>query len=333
MLPGVEEPTVTDVRCTLRADLREALGERAVAAFSIGPDGEAVVFAVEADAIGRVLEKVNAPGGPRFAVSRVRAGYDAWAIRHTGLAYRRRELRDVVVACPLVQPLPDDTWLVVGARCQAGSDGALEPNAFVHGADGAPARAFALGDGIRDVSVTRDGDVWVSYFDEGVFAGDGVTPAVGAPGIVRFDTDGRVRWAFRPPPDGPSIDDCYAMNVTADAVWAYHYSDFPLVRIDGRGAVRSWPSGVQGASAIAVDGDHVVFAGGYDVAWTDITCKVLGETSLGAARGARLRSPTGDDFSSDARLCGRGAELHVLDRGVWSSVRVADVAAVAREGF
>lgn len=220
----------------------------------------------------------------------------------------------------------------MGTRCDAGPDGALEPNAFVPNADGAPARAFVLGDGIRDVFATRDGDLWVSYFDEGVYAGDGVTPAVGAPGIVRFDTDGRMRWAFRPPPDGLSIDDGYAMNVTADAVWAYSYSEFPLVWTDGRGAVRSWPSGVQGASAIAVDGHHVVFAGGYDGAWTALTCKALAETTFGPARGATLWSPTGGDFSPDAQRCGRGNELHVLDRGVWSSVRVADVAAAARAG-
>lgn len=323
---------VPDVRCTPRADLREALGGRRVAAFSIGPDGDAVVLALDIDAMRRAFEREGPTGGARFPRSRVREAYDASVIRHTGLAYRRRELSDVVVACPLVQPLPDDAWLVVGARCQVGPDGALEPNAFVHGADGAPVRAFVLGDGVRDVSATLDGDLWVSYFDEGVYAEDGVTPAVGAPGIVRFDADGRVCWAFCPPPDGLSIDDCYAMNVTADAVWAYYYSDFPLVRIDGRGGVRSWPSGVEGASAIAVDGDHVLFAGGYDVAWTVLTCKALGETRLGPARRARLRSPTGGKFSSDARMCGRGAELHVLDRGVWSSVRVADVAVVARAG-
>jgi hypothetical protein len=66
---------------------------------------------------------------------------------------------------PVVQPLPDGEVLVVGLRSGGVHD---VDNAAVYDRDGSVAREFRLGDGIEDVQTTRDGAIWVSYFDEGI---------------------------------------------------------------------------------------------------------------------------------------------------------------------
>jgi hypothetical protein len=52
-------------------------------------------------------------------------------------------------------------------------------------------RTFTIGDGVQDVRTTPGGDVWVSYFDEGVFGNYRWSPPgpepIGAPGLVAFD--------------------------------------------------------------------------------------------------------------------------------------------------
>src|SRR5262249_7215112 len=86
---------------------------------------------------------------------------------------------------PKVDCLADGRWLVA-------SSGA----AHLFAADGTPAGAFSIGNGILHIRCAPDGTIWVGYFDEGVFAppnADGSSP-VSSSGIARFAPNGRVLW-------------------------------------------------------------------------------------------------------------------------------------------
>ena len=165
--------------------------------------------------------------------------------------------------------LPDGNWLLVRSR----ATGADDDNAIVVSAGGEVVRRFHIGDGVGDVQVTPRGDIWVGFFDAGVFA----EGTAGAAGLGAFRITGESSFDFnrRPPAASagadllgpePFICDCYAFHAASDReVWLCPYTDFPVIRmIDGRlDAV--WPNpGVTGSHAMFGFGDRVLLAGSYD---------------------------------------------------------------------
>src|SRR5205823_7992939 len=108
-------------------------------------------------------------GFASFPLSKVRRNYPAVFIRVDRNVIQETELTEVESAFPFVQPLPDDEILIVGARCHF-RKGNPEQNAAVYSPQGELLRQFVLGDGINGVQTTRDGTIWASYSDEGVFA-------------------------------------------------------------------------------------------------------------------------------------------------------------------
>ncbi|MEU1727320.1 hypothetical protein [Nonomuraea sp. NPDC005692] len=219
--------------------------------------------------------------------------------------------------------------LLVGARCRW-RDGAAESNAAVYDADGKLLRKGVLGDGIADVQTTLSGDIWVSYFDEGVYGnfgwGETDNPApIGSPGLIRFGADLAPAWRY--PYDGEfgAISDCYALNVTGNEAWAYYYTDFPIVRVRA-GAVAGWPTQVSGAHALVVDGDRVALVGGYGGQRRRVvTGNIKGET-LSVGRPSRLVMPGGRPVPRGAAILGRGSELHVVVGTAWLKVGFEELA-------
>lgn len=114
-----------------------------------------------------------------------------------------------------------------------------------------------------DIQTTASGDIWVSYFDEGVFGN-----TIGSAGLVRFDVQGEPTYKFQPYKFQPSVDldpisDCYGLNVQSDnKIWFYYYTPFLLVQLH-KEAVSFWKPGVLGASVFAVAGNQVVIHAGY----------------------------------------------------------------------
>ncbi|WP_223642842.1 hypothetical protein [Corallococcus sp. EGB] len=218
-----------------------------------------------------------------------------------------------------VQPLPGGEVLLVNARCRYLSERAHERNAHVYEPEGALSRELTLGDGIADVQATSDGQVWVSYFDEGVFGnrgwgGDETRRPIGEDGLVRFDALGRrqesgVRMAL---PGEQSISDCYALNVASEReTWFYSYTDFPLVRMRPGQPSTLWRSPVRGAHAIVVSDTHVLFGGGYDDAFQLQLFSLYdrGHQRLGPGARVILTDETGRPWQP-SWLKGRGSWLH-----------------------
>jgi hypothetical protein len=152
-----------------------------------------------------------------------------------------------------VQPLPDGLLLAHGRQSSPAQ------NARVYDFTGGLLREFTLGDGIEDLQTTTSGDIWASYFDEGVF-GD----TIGSAGLVRFDAQGTPSYEFQPSAGLDRISDCYALNVeSSQAVWFYYYTPFLLVRLRNDAIDNFWRTDLAGARAFAVSGDRVVMHAGY----------------------------------------------------------------------
>ncbi|HEY6227717.1 MAG TPA: hypothetical protein VI282_11405 [Verrucomicrobiae bacterium] len=301
----------------LKADLGELVGDRKIISATVGPDGEACLFAVAARDGGIALGREERKGFAIFPLSRARNSYEAMFMRYRDCVLQRTELKGVEQAFPTVEALPNGEILLVGARCHY-RDGNPEKNAVVFGPDGREVRRFVLGDGIADVQTTKEGLIWVSYFDEGVFGNFGWNEPMGAAGIVCFNARGEKVWDFVAPSKAGMVADCYAMNVAGDAVWACYYTDFPVVRIDAARKVRAWRNSVAGASAMAVNNRHVVLWGGYGE--ERMRCIVQeyseSEPELKNSREIGLEFPAEVD-AKGLRVTGRGAGLHAFVGARW----------------
>jgi hypothetical protein len=211
---------------------------------------------------------------------------------------------------PKADSLTDGRWLVVSTRAAPG-----EQNGRLFAADGTPAGSLAMGDGINHVRCAPDGTTWVGYFDEGIFE----SCQISASGIARFDPDGCVLWGFNSEARASlSIADCYALTLDGNALWCCSYTDFPIVRVLD-GVIDHWTNDIAGASALAVDGDHVLLAGGYDQSDQVALLRLTGDRAqqIGVWR---LRMP---DRTGAHLLQGQGATLHIVGQGRWTRLSVS----------
>lgn len=236
-------------------------------------------------------------------------------------------LRNLEIAFPLVDLLPGDRVLIVGARASLRPEGP-EKNAVVYSADGDVVVQGCLGDGIQHVQTTSAGEVWVGYFDEGVYghfgSGEGgKAEPLGACGLAVHDASLRRTWAF-PAEEAPGvIDDCYALNVTDARAWTCYYSDWPLVRIRDA-AITSWANDVAGARAVLAAGDAVALVGGYADSRDRIVQGSLQGSDVVWSAPGRLALPGGRRLPASV-LHGRGGGLHLVDGLDWYRLDLSQV--------
>jgi hypothetical protein len=231
-------------------------------AFGLSSDGEVFVA-------GRLREATlyDERGGARFPKSMLDEPHD-WVVvraRECG-SVRRLHLRNERPNFAYVQALSDGI-LLVAARCNWQRNGP-EENAVVIADDGRALRRFALGDGINDVRATASDDIWVSYFDEGIFGnrgwGNPGPDPIGAAGLVHFGPRGDVRGAYDAAAAGTdAICDAYALNVDRQGnVWLYFYSEFPIVRLR-EGRYTRWSCSVLGSHVLAAWESRALLVGSY----------------------------------------------------------------------
>ncbi|MEW9533132.1 hypothetical protein [Microbispora sp. NPDC049125] len=268
------------------------------------------------------------PGWASFPDSRTAAPVSMHVVTYRPHPATTVSIAEQSLAHIHVQPLPDGGVLLVGARCRW-SDGTAESNAAIYTADGELVREGVLGDGIEDVQTTSSGDIWVSYFDEGVYGnygwgGPGPEP-IGSPGLIRFTPDLGVAWRY--PYDGEfgAISDCYALNVAGEGVWAYYYTDFPIVRIRSA-VVAGWSTEVHGAHALVVADGRVVLVGGYGEDRHRLVAGSIQGEALSTDRPARLVMPNGRPVPRTATVLGRGSELHVVVGQSWLKLGFEELA-------
>jgi hypothetical protein len=210
-----------------------------------------------------------------------------------------------------IQPFPSG-FLLAGARCRWHTEGA-EKNAVAFDWNDHEMGRFTLGDGIQDLRVTREGTIWVSYFDEGIFGNygwddPGPTP-MGATGLVAFSPTGKVHFSYdAAAANTDSICDAYAINVTNNGdVWIYFYDEFPVVRIC-QGTYKSWKLGVAGAHALAIQGNRVLLFGGYEQKNMGRIIQLRDDGDSEVIEEIAIEAPSGEPLDS-AYAMGSGEKL------------------------
>ncbi|NUS43583.1 MAG: hypothetical protein HOQ24_07850 [Mycobacteriaceae bacterium] len=289
---------------------------------SIGPGG--VLAAMWASPAGRdgLLSRTVDDGGPTFPLTRTPESVTVQVAAYDPAPVFGRVLSGVQPAHSSAHLLPGGRTLLVGARCANNADGP-EHNAVVYDDAGGVERTGVLGDGIEHVATTAAGDIWVGYFDEGVFGNYGWLDPVGSSGLLRFDENLTQAWEFTSPGEGLAIFDCYALNVTDAEVWACYYTDFPIVRIRD-GQIRAWRSG-RAAHAVLADGDAVALARGYgaDHDWIAAGRLDGGEAHFGPDR--RMVMPDGAPLPPPVRIHAHGPELSLIHDNIWYKLGLGDI--------
>jgi hypothetical protein len=297
---------------------------------SVGPSGEVVALWSAAEDLPSLTSTTTQAEWATFPDARAPRAATVRVTTHAPDMTVAARIPDFPLAHPSVQPLPDGRVLVVGARCRWLPDGP-DRNAIVYDSTGTVLAEQTFGDGIEHVQTTCRGEIWVGYFDEGVFGNYGwgkadSDPPLGASGLIRFTTALTPEWHY---PShvattwGP-IDDCYALNVDADAVWTCYYTGFPIVRIQND-TVTGWHNDIAGAKALAVGGSRVALYGGYGSDHDRLVVGVLGDDRFDVTGEYRLVQPGGQPLPATAEVLGRGSDLHILTDDSWLRLDIEDI--------
>ncbi|MCL2595691.1 MAG: hypothetical protein FWD83_09245 [Promicromonosporaceae bacterium] len=219
--------------------------------------------------------------------------------------------------------LPDEI-LLVGTRCQYAKDGP-ELNAEVRSLDGKRLRRGCFGDGISHVRATPNGDVWVGYFDEGVFGncgwGDADAPApLGRAGVVRWSSQDFMKLYEA----GPEADICdvYAATLFGEDLWTSTYVDFPLSHFTAT-SQRIIPTADSGVQALITDGATVVTVGEYSKPGTFRVWDTA-STARGPRATGRIALPKYNSKRDVLRVMGHADQLHAFLGGRWYTAPLAD---------
>lgn len=305
-----------------KLDLNPYLDGEEIVATSIAYDGSLLVATVAADKSGLVFGKVE-NSFATFPKSCSDEQYGISVLRFSSELVDRVLISNTQVSYPKLQVFPGGSILLVGSRCRNIPEGP-ELNAAVYNAEGDLEKSFCAGDGIEDVQISEHGDIWISYFDEGIFGNYGWNEPIGSFGLNCFNRSGDLTWRFTAPEKLDAIADCYAMNVHKDDVWLCYYTDFPIVRVDKNRAIHAWSNEVSGARAIAVDGNRVLLFGGYGEDKKRCIIQSL-STSGKAVNRTEYTIKAPFDISATAVMA-RGADLNAIHEGTWYQLSMGNIA-------
>jgi hypothetical protein len=290
-----------------------------MASVAVGINGDAIRLLVPEEHAQALVARTEQPGWASFPKTHTDNEYSS--IVSISGASRTREVRlsGLTATFVKIDVFPDGEVLIVASRCYRSSDGNYELNAKVFGQDGQETSAFLLGDGINHVQTDARGNIWVGYFDEGVYGNFGWQHdgrPLGAAGFSCFSRNGQRMWDFEPPEGFDHISDCYAVNVSSTGAWIYYYTEFAIAFIDSDWRVRAWKTQTFGARTFAVGNERVLLYGGYSGRRTSCSllkiengaAELIGEVSLVLPKEVDLTKAT---------VIGRDRKLHVFSNDDW----------------
>lgn len=254
------------------------------------------------DAFGQAhwLLTAREPGAGRGAMK----PYDAVVVTvDTDGRDHATELSAVRARFPQVDALPDGGFVVADARSRRS-----EQHVQIFDVLGRESGAFRVGDGIEALLTDRAGRLWVGYFDEGVFGDDELSH----PGLRCWSAEGEPLWVYEASKGTSEIYDCYAVNVTDEAVWVCPYSDFALLEIRQDRPVRQRANALAGAHALAVRKGRVTFFGGYGDEHDRLVHAELRHEEVRPYASGRLVGPDGDPLGR-RRTVSRGPRIYVQE--------------------
>lgn len=228
----------------------------------------------------------------------------------------------------LIQPIGEDEVLLVDPRCPYYLDRGAEKNAVVHHLKGGTNSYITLGDGLNSVHVTKAGEIWCAYSDEGIFGnwgwGDGSPQPLGKSGLASFSKDGKRNYEFHAHPVNELdvwIFDCDAVNVVEDDVWICPNDEYPLVHLSKKKIAGWWrplpdPNEEFNCYAIAIQGNRALL-------WRDDEF-VLAELEAEHASTVLSRVSSGEFVFSSTVVTGRGDALFLVKGTDLYRLRVSD---------
>jgi len=242
---------------------------------------------------------------------------------------------------PEIDRFDDGRWLVVASRTTG------KPNARILTPDGQVLARFMLGDGIEHVGVDQRDQIWVGWFDEGIFGNDdwrvpGEKWPPSSRGVGLFSADGNYQELSTLPDKVRDIADCYALNILGrGGAWVCPYTDFLLLHFKPGCWVRWWSNELAGPTALAVFDGHALLAGGYGADADRLALVTLyGKGNGNAAKILALwrlplapRAPqqgehpdvqAGHLWQQPTLLTGRGDTIHLIQDTMWHRWWVSD---------
>ncbi|MGW7082667.1 hypothetical protein ACWGH2_04085 [Streptomyces sp. NPDC054871] len=254
------------------------------------------------DAFGQAhwLLTTREPGAGRGAMK----PYDAVLVTvDTDGRDHTTELSAVRARFPKVDALPDAGFVVADSRSRKS-----EQHVQIFDALGRESWAFRVGDAIEHLLADRAGRLWVGYFDEGVFGDDELSH----PGLRCWNANGEPLWTYEASKGTSEIYDCYALNVTDEAVWVCAYGDFSLLEVRPGRAVRQRANDLAGAHALAVHKGQATFFGGYGDEHDRLVDAELRHEEVRPYASGRLVGPDGDPLGQ-RRTVSRGPRIYVQE--------------------
>ncbi len=243
-------------------NLRDLFNEQGMAgldfvSMNIGYDGKAY-FLFSSKIPERIDGMfVDTAANAVYTALAVTPSWESGAVEKT----ERFDLGQHVMNFRFIRPVPDGSFLLLGARCMYSKKNGPEKNAVFTDKEGNVLRELTFGDGIADCIVRKDGIIITSYFDEGVLGNYGWEEPIGSCGVCAWTPDGKIIWRSE-----RDITDCYAINIDESGnLWYYYYTDFPLVCTDFINETEYDP-GAEGADSFSVAGNGrvLIMNGGYD---------------------------------------------------------------------
>jgi hypothetical protein len=294
---------------------------------SVGPSGEAICLWTSSEGQRAIRASEEVPGFASFPVATADHPVTVRLVSQWPRPGEVVTVEGFELGFPKAQPLPGNRFLLVGTRCEWRPTGP-DQNAIVVDGSGSVIVSTTFGDGIAHVLASPNGQVWVGYFDEGIFGNYGwgepdSAPCPGASGLVRYGLDLEPAWSYPTgSPLGP-IYDCYALGLNGEDSWTCYYDAFPVVRVRD-GIVEGWRSEVDGPRAVVTDGSTAVLIGGYG---RDALRLVRGSLDGGHFEKrsiSRLALPKGADPRRTS-MHSRDEELHVFVGTTWLKASLSDL--------
>ncbi|WP_430883351.1 hypothetical protein [Fusibacter sp. JL216-2] len=210
-----------------------------------------------------LLQKKKTPtSDPKYDYRNLEDSYILYSIKN-GVMEKYFAIENYKVDFHFVREIDQEQILLASARCQYFSESNIEKNAIIFSKSGVVKNTLTLGDGIQDIKVSKNKELWTSYFDEGVFGNYGWEVPLGQSGLRCWTLNGDTVYDYESVDYDHSISDCYAMNIDSqENVWFYFYTEFYLGKYSN-GTLNYYSIDVGGASVLAIDNQWLVTDAGY----------------------------------------------------------------------
>lgn len=173
------------------------------------------------------------------------------------------EIRNSEVNLHYIRSFKNGTICIVGARCEYISEDIIEKNALIYTRNGNLLNQMIFGDGIANIKIDENNNIWISYFDEGVYGNNGWVQPFGNMGLLYLNYNGELQYEYKPEKPHKFIDDCYALTIDSkNDIWFYYYSEFVLCKYSN-GNLTYYKPHASGSSCLLIGNRSILMDEGY----------------------------------------------------------------------